>query len=757
MSVPEWHDLQRSGIFAYISPLGGGSVNLTGASHPMRLRLLTVAPNYFALLRVQPQLGRGWNPADRTPGFLQEAILSDGLWRRAFGADPRILERSLRFDNDLYRIIGVMPPGFHDPGQTTQQRNTEVWAAAGFAGPPAPPPQRHSRVLQEPEIVARLAPGLSVTAAQGRLDALVAALQRQFPGDYPARTGWTVRLVPLREAVLGGVRRSLVLLLGAVGLVLLIGCVNVANLLLARASGRRREMAVRQALGAGRRRLAAQLLSESLLLALAGGLTGLAILFGTRAFLLRLVPDSLPRLNEISISWSVLAFTLATSLAAGVVFGLAPALDAGSRLNLLHLLKLEGRGTAGSREHARTRRVLVATELALSLVLMSAAGLLLRSFGDLLAVRPGFRAESVMAARLWLPVPNDPQTDVYRTAAQEGAFLHEVLRRARTLPGVQEAAVGNLAAIPLGHDLAGQNRAPAVLEGQDARDSQTLLLHRTLVTPEYQHLLGLTLLRGRFFDEHDNDHAPPVAVINQTFARTYYPHADPLGRRLRLQAPDDPASLAWTATVIGVLADARTESLADAAEPQFYLSLYQRPTKDLAIFVRGRLDPGSLPRRLREQVQSIDPELPVFGAQTLDQVLTDSLAARRFSVELVGLFAFTALLLAGLGIFGVISYLVSERVHEIGIRLALGASRRQVLTMVLRDGLGLAATGAAIGLAGALAVSHAMRGLLYGVQPTDPLTFLAGAALLLAVALCACYLPARRATGIDPTVALKQE
>jgi predicted permease len=754
MSVPEWHDLERSGIFQYVSPMGGGgSVNLTGSSQPTRARFLSEAPNYFALLDVKPELGRAFNPEDQTPGFTMEALISDALWKGAFGSDPYILGKSLRLDNDLYRVIGVMPAGYHDPGRSTEERNTEVWAAAGFAAAPAPPPLRNSRFLVE--AIARIKPGLTIAAAQSQLDALVASLQKQFPEDYPIQSAWTVRLVPLKETLVGNVRHSLILLLGAVGLVLLIGCVNVANLLLARASARGREMAVRQALGAAPKRLIRQLLTESLLLSLLGGIGGLAILFFAKGVLFQIVPDSLPRLNEVSINWAVLLFALIASLVSGAIFGLAPALHAGS-LDLNHVLKQEGRGSSGSGEQARTRRVLVVTEFALSLVLMIAAGLLLHSFWDLLNVRPGFNPQNVMAVRMWLPIPNDPQTDVYRTAAQEAVFLRELLRRGKTLPGVEEIAVGDLAALPLGHDRNDLNPFPLILEGRETPGNEPPLVDASIVTPDYFHLLGMTLLRGRLFTDSDAGMSPQVAVINDAFARMYWPNENPVGKRLKLPTPGDRSSLSWT-TVVGVLADARTESLADSTVPQIYLSLYQRRAKDLAIFVRGRLDPAATPVELREQVRSINPELPVFGAQTLTEVLSASLSQRRFSMEMVGLFALTALLLAGLGIYGVISYIVNERTHEIGIRLALGAQSRNILRMVLREGFSLALAGAAVGLVCALIVSHLMAGLLYGVSPADPLTFAGVALLLLGVAMLACYIPARRAIRVDPLVALRHE
>ena len=754
ISVPEWHDFQRSGIFQYVSALGGGDTNLTGASEPARIRLLTIPPNYFALLDVKPRLGRSFDPEDQTPGFNLEVLISDGLWKRAFGSDPHILGKSVRLDNDLYRVVGVMPPGFHDPGATAEESNTDVWAAAGFAGPPAPPPQRNLRIL--PGAIARIAPGLTIAAAQSRLDALVASLQKEYPDDYPLQSAWQVRLVPLAETVVGNVRQSLILLLGAVGLVLLIGCVNVANLLLARASARGREMAVRQALGAARTRLIRQLLTESVLLSLLGGIVGLAILFCAKGFLLQIMPDSLPRLNEVSINWSVLLFALAASLVAGMIFGLAPALHAG-RVDLIPMLKQEARGSTCSGEQARTRRVLMVTEFALSLVLMIAAGLLLRSFWDLLNVRPGFNPQSVMAVRTWLPVPNDPDSDIYKTSAQEAPFVREILRRGRTLPGVEEVAVGDIAAVPLGHDRNDLNPFSLILEGRENQSDQPPLVNATEVTPSYFHLIGMTLQRGRFLSETDNETAPAVAVINEAFARTYWPNDDAVGKHLKLNnARGTTTKASWT-TVVGVIADARTESLAESSVPQIYVSVYQDRPKDLAIFLRGRLDSAATPAELREQIQLINPELPVFGARMLKDVVTASLSERRFSMEMVGLFALTALLLAGLGIYGVISYLVSERTHEIGIRLALGAQSRNILRMVLRQGLGLAIAGAAVGLVCALIVSHLMAGLLYGVRPTDPLTFAGVALLLIGVALLACYIPARRAIRVDPLVALRHE
>jgi len=748
MSVPELKDLQRSGIFRYVSGDWSTSGNLTGSSQPLRIALKMVAPNYFALLGVDPQLGRTFDPHDETPGFTLEVVISDGLWKRGFGGDPHILGKSLRLDNDEYHVIGVLPPGFRDEGRTTEERNSDMWAAAGFAAIPFPPPVRNLRFT--PGAIARIAPGLTMADAQSRLDVLVASLQKQYPADYPIQSAWRVRLVPLKESVVGNVRQSLLLLLGAVGLVLLIGYGNVANLLLARASARGREIAVRQALGAARSRLVRQLLTESLLLSLLGGLAGIAILFATRGPLLRMVPESLPRFNDISISWSVLLFALFLSGFAGILFGLAPALQA-SRLNLTDKLKAEGRGTTGSGEQARARRVLVVTEFALSLVLMVAAGLLLRSFWDVFTVGLGFNPQNVMAVRTRLPVPNDPKTDIYGTAAQEAVLLREMLRRGRMLPGVEEAAVGSIESVPLSHS---RNLNQVILEGRDFRGSDPPLVEASTVSPGYFHLLGIPLIHGRIFTDQDNENAPEVAIVNEAFARTWWPNDNPVGKRVKISGLNTATS--WT-TVVGVIADARTESLEDAHVPQVYSCLLQQTHDELALFLRGRLEPARIPDEARVAVQSINPDLPVFGAMTLPGVVSGSLSQRRFSMEMVLIFALTALMLAAIGIYGTISYLVNERSHEIGIRLALGATRGTILQMILRQGLELAIAGAALGLVGALIVSHLMTGLLYGVSPTDPLTFIGVTLVLTAAALTASYIPAMRAMRVDPLVALRYE
>ncbi len=595
--------------------------------------------------------------------------------------------------------------------------------------------------------IARLKPGLTLAAAQSRLDTLVASLRRQFPADYPPESAWTVRLLPLGETVIGNVRQPLLMMMGAVVMVLLIACVNVANLLLARASARGREMAIRQALGAPRLRLIRQLLTESLLLSLLGGIAGLAILFSTRKLLLQMIPATLPRLNDISINWTVLLFALGVSVLAGMFFGLAPALQA-SRQDPIHVLRQEGRGSKGSKSQTWTLSALVVTEFALSLVLLIAAGLLLHSFWDLFKVRLGFDPENVIAVKLWLPAPNDPSTDIYGTPSQQAQFVRELLRRGQSLPGVKEIAVGSLGSIPLNHD---NNLFPLVVEGSTTAGNLPHQVEGSSVTPDYFHLLGIPLLQGRLFSETDVEKAPTVAVVNEAFARSWWPNEDPIGKRMKVGRAVD----SW-ATVVGVVTNARTESLENANIPQIYLSSWQRTDKDLAIFLRGRLDPAKLPEQVRAVVQSLNSELPVFGAKRLPDVVSGSLEQRRFSMEIVLLFALTALLLAGIGVYGTISYIVSGRTRDIGIRIALGAQRNAVLYMILRQGLALALAGAAVGLVGALIVARLMAGLLFGVSPRDPLTFISLTAVLVIVALAACFIPARRAMQVDPIVALRE-
>jgi putative ABC transport system permease protein len=463
------------------------------------------------------------------------------------------------------------------------------------------------------------------------------------------------------------------------------------------------------------------------------------------------LPETLPRPNDIAIDWRVLFVALGASAGAGVIFGVAPAWQAG-QLDVAQVLKQGARGSAGSRDKARMRRVLVGAEFALSLVLMIAASLLLRSFWDLLNVRLGFNPAGVMSVKMRLPYPNDPQVDRYGTVAQQAVLFREVVRRSRALPGVEEAAIGNSTAIPLDHDQKDQNRWSLVIEGRATVANQVPLVDQSVVSPEYFHLMGMALDRGRLFTNFDDEQAPPVVIINEAMARTFWPRENAVGQHIRLGH----VATLWT-TIVGVVADARTETLADGRVPQVYASVYQSGAKHAAVFLRGHLDAATLPDQVRAQVQAVDPTLPVFGAQMLSDTVTASLAERRFSMEIVTLFAIIALLLAPLGIYGVTSFLVSERTHEIGIRLTLGAEPRNIVRMIVRDGLSLAVIGTIAGLVGGIAAARLMADVLYGVKPTDALTFAGVALLLVAVALLACYLPARRALRIGPLVALRYE
>ena len=749
MSTPEWRDLERSGVFAFVSPMWFDNNNLTGLAHAQRVSLQIVAPNYFTLLGVKPALGAGFDPADRTPGFNEQVVISDALWRGAFGGDPNILGRVVQLDSDSYRIVGVMPPGFQAPARIREQRMSEVWPAFGFAGAPLNEASVLSRSSLFPGAIARLAPGLTVGEAQRRVDALVTSLRQQFPGDYPPRADWHVRLVPLRDAVIGDVRQPLLFLFGAVGLVFLIACANVANLLLARATTRGRELAVRQALGGAPARLMRQLVTESVVLSTLGGLLAVVILLVANKFLTRLVPETLPRLNEISINWGVLLFALGASVAAGAMFGLAPALQIRG-LDVMRILKLEGRGTTSSREQKRTRHMLVVAEFACSLTLLTAAGLLTRSVWDLLQAPLGFDPSNVTVVRTRLPYPNEPKEDLYPTAAAEAPFVREVIRRCLALRGVEAVALGSGAAVPLDHPEQDQTVLRVRFEGDASHGDQPLFVTGSEVTPEYFHLLGMRLLRGRLLDEFDAERSPSVAVINESMARVYWPKQDPLGRRVKLTR----RATEWT-TIVGIVADARTESLANASVPHLYASLYQQQGKHLAIFLRGRVETGAIARAVRDEVQAINPALPVFGAETLEGTVSESLAVRRFSMRLIALFAATALLLAALGIYGVMSYMVTERVHEIGLRMALGADRAAVMRMIMRRGAGLALVGTGCGLVAALCVARVMAGVIANLRFLDPLVFGGSIAVVAFVALGACYLPARRAIRVDPMVALR--
>lgn len=748
LSVDELKDLQeRSGVFEQLSAVWPVDANLTGSDRPERIELLAVSPNYFSLLGANAQLGRVFGPQDQTPGFAEGVVISDGLWRRVFGSDPNILGRKVYADSDLYTIVGVMPAGFRHPGKTLRN-DVEMWATAGFSANPFGPPVRNQRIL--PGAIGRIKPDLTVQQAQAKIDSLVANLRSEFPKEYPAEAGWNVRLLPARETLVGSVQKTLLLLLGAVGLVLLIGCVNIANLLLARSSGRQREMAIRLAMGAGRGRLIAQLLTESLLLSFIGGLIALLIVVAMKSVLLSLLPADIPRLNEVEVNGGLLAFVFLISTVTGLLFGLIPALQA-SRPDLVVNLKEGTQGAGSGARHHRFRGALVVVEFALSLVLMIAAGLLLRSFGRLMAVNPGFDSNNVLLARIWLPVPNNPELDPYRPPAKRAGFVKEVLRRTSELPGVQYAAIGAGNGVPL----MDTNRPGSfTIEDQPVTDDNLPRTKFASVSADYFRVLGTPLIRGRYFTPGDDENAPRVILVDETLAQRYFSNTDPIGQRIK---PGRRESNNTWLTIVGIVGNIKNEGFDQPDQPHLYIPILQNPGYAMAVYVRTNGNPAGLTNALRQQVQAVDPNLPLFGERTMDDLVSASLAQRRFAMQVVGLFGVLALFLAAIGIYGVMAYSVTQRTREIGIRLALGASTTNILSWLLRQGMRLTLIGVGVGLIGALALTRLLRGLLFGIAPTDVVTYVALTLLLAVVALLACYIPARRATKVDPLVALRYE
>jgi len=748
LSVDELKDLQeRAGIFEQVSAVWPVDANLTGSDRPERIELLAVSPNYFTLLGANAQLGRVFGPQDDAKGFAEGVIISDGLWRRLFGSDPNILGRKVYADSDLYTIIGVMPPGFRHPGKTLRDE-VDMWATAGFAANPFGPPVRAQRIL--PGAIGRLKPGLTVKTAQAKLDAFVAQLGTEFPKEYPSEAGWSVRLLSAHQELVGNVQTTLYVLLGAVGLVLLIACVNLANLMLARSLARRREMAIRLALGAGRRRLVVQLLTESLLLAFVGGAVALALLALTMPAIVKLLPADIPRLNEVEINFGVLVFVFLVTTITGLLFGLLPALQS-SRADILPNLKDGGKGTGVSLSTNRFRSGLVIVEFALSLILMIAAGLLLRSFAKVLDVHPGFNADNVLLARIWLPVPNNPELDPYRDPVKRSGFIKELVRRASGIPGVRYAAIGNGNAVPL---VGTHNTGGFTIEGDATTSSAVPTAQINVVSPEYFRTIETPLIRGRFFTDGDDRQAPQVVLIDEALAQRYFANRDPVGLRIKRGGP---ASNAPWITVVGVVGNIKTNGFDQPDQPHLYYPIYQNPAYSMAVYLRSDVAPTSLVAPLREQVKALDPNLPVFGERTMDQIVAESVNRRKFAMQIVGLFGIVALLLAGVGIYGVIAYSVTQRTREIGIRVALGASRSTIVNWILKEGLFLTIAGVAAGLVGAFALTRLLRALLFGIGPTDIVTYLGVAIVLTIVALIACYIPARRATKIDPLVALRYE
>jgi len=750
-SKPELDDLQtRSGVFEDVTPIFEGSENLTGAKQPERVEGVNGSFSYFSMLGVIPQIGRLYGPQDFAPGFAPEAVISDGLWRRAYGADPNVLGRTIRIDGDPLTIIGVLPRGFRHPGPTSSGA-ADVFGAGGFSADPFPPPMRGTRILVSG--IGRLKPSLTLAQAQARLTAMAAELRHDFPTDYPPQAQWTIEIQPLQETLVGSVRPMLLVLLGAVILIVFIVSLNIANLLLARASGRQQEMAVRSALGASRGRMVRQMLTESMLLSLIGGVAGIATAVGTLGFILRFVPSNVPRLNEVRIDWVVLAFALLISILTGLVFGLAPALHS-AKGALSSAIREGGRGSGYSAKTGRLRDGLIVSELAFAVILMVGAGLLLRTLRDLLQENPGFNPTQVVTANTWLGVPNDPKMDPYLGIPGKATFDRELLRRMKAIPGVQLAAITS--ALPTTNSnpnaVGGLEMEGFAIEDRPVESSQDLRAERIRISSDYFKVLQATLLRGRSFTEGDEDGKPLVAIIDESTAYKYWPTSNPLGRRVRFgRDPTKP----WT-TVVGIVKDIKSDGLDIEGVPHIYVSTYQDPSKQVNVVLRTSLPATLLEPQIRHEIQSIDPNLPVFNVSSMNDILDRSLAARRFSADLVGGFAGLAVLLASIGIYGLLAYMVGQRSREIGIRVALGARRDDILRMFLRKGVALAGVGIVAGVVFSASTASMMASLLYGVRPHDPAVFLIVPLLLLAVAALASYLPARRATKIDPMFALRE-
>jgi predicted permease len=750
-SKPELDDLlTRAGVFEDVSPIFEGSEDLTGAKQPERLEAVNGSFGYFSMLGATPQIGRLFGPRDFVPGFASVVVISDGLWRRAYGADPKVIGRTLRLDNDPFTIVGVLPRGFRHPGPTVSG-DVEVFGAAGFSGVPFPPPLRGTRVLVGG--IGRLRPGLTLEQAQGRLTAMAAQLRRDFPADYPPQAQWTIEIQPLQDTLVGKVRPMLLVLLGAVILIVVMVSLNIANLLLARASGRQQEMAVRLALGASPGRMVRQLLTESMLLSLIGGAAGTATAVSTLGFILRLVPATVPRLIEVRVDWVVLTFALLMSILTGLVFGLAPALhSANGALSLA--IREGGRGSGYSTRTGRLRNVLIVSEVAFALILMVGAGLLLRTLQDLLQEDPGFNPTRVVTANIQLPNPNNPDTDPYRDIPRRAAFNRELLRRMKAMPGVQLAAITS--ALPTTNSnpsaVGGVTIEGFAIEDRPVESSLDLRAERIRISPDYFRVLQTPLVSGRSFTEGDEDGQPPVAIIDESTAHKYWPDRDPLGRRVRFGRD---STKPWT-TVVGVVKDIKSDGLDIDGVPHIYLSTYQDNGRRLSVVLRTPVPAPLLEPQIRHEIQAIDPGLPTFGVSSMSDVLDRSLASRRFAANLVGGFAGLAVLLASIGIYGLLAYMVGQRSREIGIRMALGARPNDILRMFLGKGVRLAGVGIVAGLVFSAATVSVMASLLYGVRPRDPGVFLIVPLLLLAVAALASYLPARRATRVNPMIVMKE-
>jgi predicted permease len=734
-SYPNYVDLRdQSRSFAHVAAYSPTTAFITGGDEPERVRGVIASADLFPLLGVQPAHGRVFTRDEDKPGAPRTVVLSYGLWQRRFGADPKIIGQEIPLGSAPTLVLGVMPQGFKYP---LGGDNYEFWMPLARSVTASDLTGRGSVFLP---IVARLKAGVRVEQAQAEADTIAGRLAMQYP-ETNAGQGYALK--PLHEQVVGDLRPALLVLLGAVGCVLLIACANVANLLLARATARHKEISIRTALGASRWRIVRQLLTESLLLAVIGGALGLLIAMWGIDLLLAASPADLPRLNEVSLDGRAVAFTVAMTLLTGIIFGLAPALQA-SKADLNDALKDGGRGSGEGGRRNKLRSALVIAEVAMSLVLLVGAGLLAQSFMRLLNVTAGFNPERVMTLDLLMSGKKYPDK------VQQTTFLQNLLQRASALPGVE--AVGVVNPLPLNGNFDAYSfeisgRAPATPNQQPAAD-------RRVISPDYFRAMSIAVQKGRPFSERDVKDAPAVAIINETFARRYFADTDPLGQRIVFtDAPDAPAR-----EVVGVVADVRHAGLDEPAGLEYYVPYDQAPAIRVTLVARtSSNDPASIMPALRGLIREMDKDLPLWNVRTMNSLLSESVARRRFNMTLLGIFALVALALASLGIYGVMSYSVTQRTHEIGIRMALGAQPRDILRMIVRQGMLLAIVGVALGLVASYWLMQTMTQILYGVSATDPLTFAAISLLLMLVAFTANYIPARRATKVDPMIALRYE
>ena len=743
MSAPEYQDLREGvpalGDVAAIWPI---NINLTGSDRPERIQAAVVSANYFKLLGVAPILGRDFTKADDGGRIGYVALISWDLWQHRFGGSRSVIGKTVRLDDDPMTIIGVMPRGFRHAVESASSP-MELWAPIALDSPDTS--FINNRGVRVFDLFGRLRPGTTVEDLRAQLTTLSARLAVRYPDAYPKAAGWEADGVPLAERVVGKTKPALLVLLGAVGFVLLIGCANVANLLLARSTTRDREIAIRTALGGSRMRLVRQLLTESLVLAALGGLLGLLIaMWGTTA-LGHLAALYLPRAREIGIDQTVLGFTAFLILLTGVGFGLIPALQA-SRPDLQSVMKEAGRGAGSGLPRARIRGGLVVVEIAVSLMLLAGAGLLLRSFQQLIAVDPGFKPENLLTLQVWLPVQNEPEKGRFFTDAQRRAFYDATVASVRGVPGVRDVAL--VSRLPF----RGQSVTNFKVESRPTTPDEPLPTAEVrLVSPNYFKTMGIPVLRGEGLSPLADSASRGEAMVNRTLAEEHWSES-PIGQRIQIFGSEGP----WV-TIVGVAGDVRQVTLDQPARPEIYLSSLNRPGQEMSFVVRTEGPPERLGTAVTQAIRQVDPEQPVFGIMPMEKLLANATAERRFSLLLLLLFAGLALALSSVGIYGVMAYTTTQRRHEIGIRMALGARSADVLNLVLGQGMRLVIIGLGVGLIGAWVLSRVLVSQLYGITARDPVTYFAVALLLAGVALLATYLPARRATRVDPMLALRSE